>query len=103
MIEESGDSKHEASAGDFMATNPQPPASVQDLNNGSEQLQLASLVRELRVECERLRHELALAEAERDLYYKAIHSDPRGMQLLANLDIADFEKCSAGLVEPLTN
>jgi hypothetical protein len=84
-----------------MANLPQSAAAAPDLNNGSDNPPLASQIRELQEECARLGKKLALVEAERNLYCKAVHSDPRGVELLANLDITDFEKCSAGLVESL--
>ena len=60
---------------------------------------LATLVHRMRSECESLRRSLAKAEAERDLYLKAIYEHERDNREFENVTIAELEEISAGPVE----
>jgi len=56
------------------------------------------LVKGLQEECERLRQALAKAEAERDLYLKAVYEHARSTLHFEDVDIASLTKDSAGPV-----
>jgi hypothetical protein len=66
-----------------------------------ELARLATLVRQQRDECERLRQALAKAEAQRDLYLKAVYEHLRGTFHFEDVDIPGLEAISAGPVETI--
>jgi transcription elongation GreA/GreB family factor len=68
--------------------------------NGEAQ-RLAALVKELQQEVANLRQSLAKAEADRDLYLKAVYANARETLHFENVNIAELEKSSAGPVQAL--
>jgi hypothetical protein len=68
-------------------------------NGGTEYERLATLVRELQDECNRLRQALAKMETERDLYRKAMFENARTAREFQDVDIATLEAMSAGPVD----
>jgi hypothetical protein len=83
-----------------MTTVPGPSQTQGHQSNGSaESERLATLVRELQDECERLRQALAKVETERDWYRKAISENARAAREFEDVDIPTLEAISAGPVE----
>ena len=63
--------------------------------------ELATAVQKLQEECQTLRQELARAEAERNLYLKALYAGARETCPVEDVDIPELERNSAGPVETL--
>lgn len=66
---------------------------------GKEVERLATLVSELQEENAKLRQALAKAEAERQLYLKAVYENARATLHFEDVDISDVERMSAGPLE----
>jgi hypothetical protein len=81
--------------------NESDQAQSHEFDGQSKVERLENAVRRLQDECAKLRESLAKAEAERNLYLKALYANARATLEFKDVDIPDLEKISAGPVEML--
>jgi hypothetical protein len=85
---------------DPLILNKRGQASI-SLPAGDHDAERLATVEQLQEECKKLRAALAQAEAERNLYLKALYANTRGTLHFEDVDIPDLEAASGGPLEIL--